>query len=171
MAESRERLRTDSISVKCHARHRFRASAVSNYSFIVIPKSRPPKQIETVALGLRHREVGLAPRQPLRQRGGRVDEQGARARAGARPGLRVGGPVEGGAVRLSEPARQLQAPLDARLHDAGRFQGGGPDSLIALSKRVLPHQLSSAGTRDASALFTQSDMLPASQPSPQTISA
>ena len=46
------------------------------------------------ALGLRNREVGLAPRQPLRQRGRRVDEQGARARAGARAGVPVGGPAE-----------------------------------------------------------------------------
>ena len=44
------------------------------------------------ALGLRNREVGLAPRQPLRQRGCRVDERGAQARAGARAGVPVGGP-------------------------------------------------------------------------------
>lgn len=54
------------------------------------------------ALGLRHREVGLAPRQPPRQRSGRVDEQGAQARAGAGAPLRLGGASEDRAVRLGE---------------------------------------------------------------------
>ena len=36
--------------------------------------------------------------------------------------------------------QQLQAALDARLHDAGRVQGGGPDPLVVLSKKVLPDQ-------------------------------
>lgn len=91
------------------------------------------------ALGLRNREVGLAPRQPLRQRGCRVDEQGAQARAGARAGVPVGGPAEDGALRLGELVQRLQAALDARLHDAGRVQGGGLDPLVALSKKVLPY--------------------------------
>lgn len=44
------------------------------------------------------------------------------------------------ALRLGELVQRLQAALDARLHDAGRVQGGGPDPLVALSKKVLPYQ-------------------------------
>ena len=36
--------------------------------------------------------------------------------------------------------KQLQAALDAGLHDARRVQGGGPDPLVDLSKTLLPHQ-------------------------------
>ena len=34
--------------------------------------------------------------------------------------------------------------LDARLHDAGRFQGGGPDPLVDMSKKMLPYHSCSA---------------------------
>ena len=92
------------------------------------------------ALGLRNRGAGVAPRRPLRRRGGRVREQGARAGAGARPRLRLGGAAQGGALRLGELVQQPQAALVARLYDARRVQGGGPDPLVDLCKKVLPYQ-------------------------------
>ena len=81
------------------------------------------------------------PRQPPRQRSGRVDEQGAQARAGAGAPLRLGGASEDRAVRLGELVQQLQAALDAGLHDPGRVQGGGPESLTGSPKKMLPHHL------------------------------
>ena len=51
-----------------------------------------------------------------------------------------GGVAQDGALRLGELVQQLQTALGAGLHDARRVQGGGPDPLVGLSKKVLPHQ-------------------------------
>lgn len=63
--------------------------------------------------------------------------------AGAGAVVRVGEAAEVRAVRLGELVQRLQAALNAQLHDAGRAKGGGLDSLITLSKMMLPHRTSS----------------------------
>ena len=80
---------------------------------------------------------------------GRVRLQGAVLDAARAPGE---------AERLRQLVQHLQAPLDARLHEPGRVQIGGADSLRKVSKKVLPIQfLASSGAAQLRAGATSSD--------------
>ena len=77
------------------------------------------------ARGLRHREVAVGQGLPPRQRRRRVDRRDTEGRARPPRGVRHDARAPGQALGLRALVQQLPDLLDARLHVAGRVQGGG----------------------------------------------
>lgn len=76
------------------------------------------------AFGIEH-QVDLGQGLPQRQRRRRADQQDTEGRARPPRDVRHDARAPGRALELRATVRQLQDPLDAGLHVAGRVQGGG----------------------------------------------